>query len=72
MFGCAHRVGAYCALRMSSESSNAPLLRCEVLVPRTEAAGVADAMIEAEFPIRTAHKYAHWWPEGYSGMTATL
>ena len=44
----------------------------EVLVPRTEAAGVADAMIEAEFPIRTAHKYAHWWPEGYSGMTATL
>ena len=32
---------------MMSESSNAPCPGAEVLVPRTEAAGVADAMIEA-------------------------
>jgi len=46
--GFDHRVGHLWALRMMSESSNAPFLRCfSAFASHRETNGVADAMIEA-------------------------
>ena len=38
-------------LSMTAEFSNAPTSRAEVRVPRTDAAGMVDAMIDALFPL---------------------
>ena len=47
--GFDHRVGHLWALRMMSESSNAPFLRCfSAFASHRETNGVADAMIEAD------------------------
>ena len=47
--GFDHRVGHLWALRMMSESSNAPFLRCfSAFASHRETNGVADAMIEAK------------------------
>ena len=51
--GFDHRVGHLWPLSMTAEFSNAPTSRAEVRVPRTDAAGMADAMIDALFPIRS-------------------
>src|SRR5712692_7486194 len=46
--GFDHRVGHLWALRMMSESSNAPFLRCfSAFASHRETNGVADTMIEA-------------------------
>ena len=45
--GFDHRIGHLWPLSMTAEFSNAPTSRAEVRVPRTDAAGMADAL----FPI---------------------
>jgi hypothetical protein len=49
--GFDHRIGHLWPLSMTAEFSNAPTSRAEVRVPRTDAAGMVDAMIDALFPI---------------------
>jgi len=51
--GFDHRIGHLWPLSMTAEFSNAPPSRAEVRVPRTDAAGMADAMSDALFPIRS-------------------
>jgi hypothetical protein len=51
MRGFDHRIGHLWPLSMTAEFSNAPTSRAEVRVPRTDAAGMADAMIDALVPI---------------------
>ena len=50
-FGFDHRIGHLWPLSMTAEFSNAPTSRAEVRVPRTDAAGMVDATIDALFPI---------------------
>jgi len=45
---------------MTTESSHAPCLRSEVLVPGTEADGVADAMIEARVCTSYTQRLQGW------------
>ena len=47
LLGFDHRVGHFWPLRMTPKLSQLLSLGAEVLWPRTEAAGVVDAMIEA-------------------------